>query len=109
MKNNINTKRKFQIIKATLPQVLIRSMTARVAYTSWTLKFCITEKLLLKACFYVEVSNALDDGEETLKNIWKWLKRINTEYTHLISSSCSRKCHWFNGLTCIKLFKSHSF
>lgn len=38
MKNNINTKRKFQIIKATLPQVLIQSMTARVAYTPWTLK-----------------------------------------------------------------------
>jgi hypothetical protein len=32
MKNNINTKRKFQIINATLPQVLIQNITARVAY-----------------------------------------------------------------------------
>jgi hypothetical protein len=31
MKNNINTKRKFQIINATLPQVLIQNISARVA------------------------------------------------------------------------------
>jgi len=38
MKNNINTKRKFQIINATLPQVLIHSVMARVVYIAWALK-----------------------------------------------------------------------
>lgn len=38
MKNNINTKRKFRIINATLPQVLIHSVMARVAYIASTLK-----------------------------------------------------------------------
>jgi hypothetical protein len=38
MKNNINTKRIFQIINATLPPVLFHSVMARVAYIVWTLK-----------------------------------------------------------------------
>jgi hypothetical protein len=37
MKNNINTKRKFQIINAVLPQVLIHLVMTRVAYIAWPL------------------------------------------------------------------------